>query len=71
MYAIVDIAGQQFKVEAGKEIFLNHTASTFVNLLIFIQSYFTLLCRHIPIPIIYKVVWAIAEGRAVARQVDE
>ena len=23
MYAIVDIAGQQFKVEAGKEIFVN------------------------------------------------
>ena len=25
MYAIVDIAGQQFKVEAGKEIFVNRT----------------------------------------------
>ena len=27
MYAIVDIAGQQFKVEAGKEIFVNHLAA--------------------------------------------
>ena len=26
MYAIVDIAGQQFKVEAGKEIFVNRPA---------------------------------------------
>lgn len=27
MYAIVDIAGQQFKVEAGKEIFVNRLAA--------------------------------------------
>ena len=27
MYAIVDIAGQQFKVEAGSEIFVNRLAS--------------------------------------------
>ena len=27
MYAIVDIAGQQFKVEAGKEIFVNRFAA--------------------------------------------
>ena len=27
MYAIVDIAGQQFKVEAGKEIFCNRLAA--------------------------------------------
>mgnify|MGYP002869774635 CR=1 FL=1 len=27
MYAIVDIAGQQFKVEAGKEIFVNRLPS--------------------------------------------
>ena len=27
MYAIVDIAGQQFKVEAGSEIFLNRLAA--------------------------------------------
>ena len=26
MYAIVEIAGQQFKVEAGKEIFVNRLA---------------------------------------------
>ena len=26
MYAIVDIAGQQFKVEAGMEIFVNRLA---------------------------------------------
>ena len=26
MYAIVEIAGQQFKVEAGREIFVNHLA---------------------------------------------
>jgi len=28
MYAIVDIAGQQFKVEAGKEIFVNRLKAT-------------------------------------------
>lgn len=28
MYAIVDIAGQQFKVEAGNEIFVNRLAAT-------------------------------------------
>lgn len=27
MYAIVDIAGQQFKVEAGKQIFVNRQAA--------------------------------------------
>ena len=27
MYAIVDIAGQQFKVEAGSEIFVNRLAA--------------------------------------------
>ena len=27
MYAIVDIAGQQFKVQAGKEIFVNRLAA--------------------------------------------
>ena len=27
MYAIVDIAGQQFKVEAGREIFVNRLAA--------------------------------------------
>ena len=27
MYAIVEIAGQQFKVEAGAEIFVNRLAS--------------------------------------------
>src|SRR5574344_1707169 len=27
MYAIVDIAGQQFKVEAGKQIFVNRLAA--------------------------------------------
>ena len=27
MYAIVDIAGQQFKVEAGMEIFVNRLAA--------------------------------------------
>jgi len=27
MYAIVDIAGQQFKVEAGKEIFVNRLSA--------------------------------------------
>ena len=27
MYAIVDIAGQQFKVEAGNEIFVNRLAA--------------------------------------------
>ena len=27
MYAIVEIAGQQFKVEAGKEIFVNRLAA--------------------------------------------
>lgn len=27
MYAIVDIAGQQFKVEAGKELFVNRLAA--------------------------------------------
>ena len=28
MYAIVEIAGQQFKVEAGKEIFVNRLAES-------------------------------------------
>ena len=27
MYAIVDIAGQQFKVEAGKELFVNRLSA--------------------------------------------
>ena len=36
-------------------IFLNHAASTFVYLLIFIQSYFTLLCRHIATAVVRKI----------------
>ena len=30
MYAIVEIAGQQFKVEAGNEIFVNRLAAAMV-----------------------------------------
>ena len=35
MYAIVDIAGQQFKVEAGKQLFVNRQAAEVGSSLVF------------------------------------
>jgi len=35
MYAIVDIAGQQFKVEAGKQVFVNRQAAEVGSSLVF------------------------------------
>lgn len=35
MYAIVDIAGQQFKVEAGKPVFVNRQAAEVGSSLVF------------------------------------
>ena len=35
MYAIVDIAGQQFKVEAGNQVFVNRQAAEVGSSLVF------------------------------------